>query len=137
MQDSRLKMWFLVCGKGSICRMNGLLCMVWCMVLSSKILCALKWVFIFPVMLILHFKADFDGVFEFGFEYEVVYDNWSSVHNDIKGEYDLDIGDSTGWGGVVRYYSKGVELEGENCGRGVDAGVYSIDGNYSLSVTTK
>ena len=88
-------------------------------------------------MLILHFKAGFDGVFEFGFEYEVVYDNWSSVNNDIKGEYDLDIGDSTGWGGVVRYDIKEVELEGENYGRGVDAGVYSIDGNYSLSVTTK
>ena len=35
----------------------------------------------------------------------------------------MDIGDSSGWGVIGRYDSKKIELEIENIGRGVGAGV--------------
>ena len=79
----------------------------------------------------LHFSGDVDnvsgsgvgGLFEVRVEDEVGSDNGSSVNNFILGGLDLEIGHSADSGGVEIYDIIEVELEVENIGRVVGAGV--------------
>ena len=83
--------------------------MMWCVVWSSDILCALKWVFLKPLFssdVNTRFESDDNGRFEVGVEDEVGLENTISVYNDIKVEFYVYNGDSVGWGGVGWYYSK-------------------------------
>ena len=58
----------------------------------------------------IYFASDVDtifgigigGRFGLGVEDEVVSENGTSVNNDRKGEFDLDIVEISGWGGFLR-----------------------------------
>ena len=92
--------------------------MVWCMVWYYDILCALKWVFIkyyFDSDVDIGFGRGNGGGRELVVEDEVGSNNRSRVSKYIKGEVDVEIGDSLGWVRVVRDDSKefGLGVEDE------------------------